>query len=140
MKAVRSRGFTPFLSRPNTLTSSFVRSSFREGLTQERGFSLASAGFSKTGLCRSRKLNRDFSGKSRAYGTSPDSLIMGIDLGTTNSCVAIIENGKPKVLENDSGHMTTPSIVAFTKSDGQHQMLVGEAARRQVNLRFQFGL
>jgi len=56
---------------------------------------------------------------------------MGIDLGTTNSCVAIIENGKPKVLENDSGHLTTPSIVAFTKEEGENQMLVGEAARRQ---------
>ena len=43
--------------------------------------------------------------------------IIGIDLGTTNSCVAIMEGGKPKVIENSEGARTTPSIVAYTEED-----------------------
>ncbi len=42
--------------------------------------------------------------------------ILGIDLGTTNSCMAIMENGEPVVLENSEGARTTPSVVAFTKT------------------------
>src|SRR3990167_8625000 len=55
--------------------------------------------------------------------------ILGIDLGTTNSCVAIIEGGQPKVLENKEGARTTPSIVAMTKSG---ERLVGAPAKRQA--------
>ncbi len=55
--------------------------------------------------------------------------IIGIDLGTTNSCVAILEGGEPKVLTNEEGARTTPSVVAFTK-DGEK--LVGQIAKRQA--------
>jgi len=57
------------------------------------------------------------------------SKILGIDLGTTNSCMAIMEGGEPVVLENSEGARTTPSIVAFTKSG---ERLVGQAAKRQA--------
>src|SRR5580765_6197782 len=54
--------------------------------------------------------------------------ILGIDLGTTNSCMAIMEGGEPVVLENSEGARTTPSVVAFTKSG---ERLVGQVAKRQ---------
>ena len=57
------------------------------------------------------------------------SKILGIDLGTTNSCMSVMEGGQPAVLENAEGGRTTPSVVAFSK-DGER--LVGQAAKRQA--------
>src|ERR671914_2393512 len=55
--------------------------------------------------------------------------LIGIDLGTTNSCVAIMEGGKPKVIENSEGSRTTPSVVAYTE---EGEILVGASAKRQA--------
>ena len=56
------------------------------------------------------------------------SKVIGIDLGTTNSCVSVIENGSPKVIENSEGARTTPSVVAYTSEE----ILVGASAKRQA--------
>src|SRR2546423_7270400 len=55
--------------------------------------------------------------------------ILGIDLGTTNSCIAVMEGGEPLVLENSEGRRITPSVVAFSKTG---ERLVGDAAKRQA--------
>jgi molecular chaperone DnaK len=55
--------------------------------------------------------------------------IIGIDLGTTNSCVSVLENGKPKIIQNTEGHNTTPSVIAYGKNE---DVLVGQVAKRQA--------
>src|SRR5919112_726471 len=62
-------------------------------------------------------------------GATEMAKVIGIDLGTTNSCVAILEGGDPNVLANSEGSRTTPSVVAFTDSG---ERLVGQIARRQA--------
>ena len=57
------------------------------------------------------------------------SKIIGIDLGTTNSCVAVMEGGEPTVIVNAEGNRTTPSVVAFSKNG---ERLVGQVAKRQA--------
>jgi len=71
------------------------------------------------------------SSHSRYLSTGADAGdVIGIDLGTTNSCVAIMEGRNPRVIENSEGARTTPSVVAFT--EGDNERLVGMAARRQA--------
>lgn len=57
------------------------------------------------------------------------SKIIGIDLGTTNSCISVVENGVPKIIENSEGFRTTPSIVSYQEKG---EILVGAAAKRQA--------
>src|ERR1700758_3079195 len=66
--------------------------------------------------------------EGRKQGEIQMGRIIGIDLGTTNSCVAVMEGNTPKVVENSEGGRTTPSVVAFTDSG---EVLVGQAAKRQ---------
>ena len=63
------------------------------------------------------------------YKNLPMGKVVGIDLGTTNSCVAVMEGGKPTVIANAEGFRTTPSVVAYTKNQDQ---LVGQIAKRQA--------
>ncbi|KAI8341268.1 hsp7-like protein [Chlamydoabsidia padenii] len=70
-----------------------------------------------------------FSTPLRNYSSGVNGPVIGIDLGTTNSCVSVMEGKTPRVIENAEGARTTPSVVAFTK-DGEQ--LVGQAAKRQA--------
>ncbi|GAA5816344.1 Hsp70 ATPase ssc1 [Mucor flavus] len=66
---------------------------------------------------------------SRTYSQAVNGPVIGIDLGTTNSCVSVMEGKNPRVIENAEGTRTTPSVVAFTK---EGELLVGQAAKRQA--------
>ncbi|HEY4011234.1 MAG TPA: molecular chaperone DnaK [Acidobacteriaceae bacterium] len=68
-------------------------------------------------------------GTQARYRSNNMAKIIGIDLGTTNSCVAVMEGGEPKVIPNEEGGRTTPSVVAFTKNG---ERLVGQVAKRQA--------
>jgi molecular chaperone DnaK len=83
------------------------------------------------GTCENSQ-DTDFVGRYESVGPEeekPMSKVIGIDLGTTNSCVAVMDGDKPKVIENSEGARTTPSVVAFTE-DGER--LIGQTARRQA--------
>jgi len=67
--------------------------------------------------------------ENNKYKDLPMGKVVGIDLGTTNSCVAVMEGGKPTVIANAEGFRTTPSVVAYTKNQDQ---LVGQIAKRQA--------
>ncbi|ELR17219.1 chaperone protein DnaK, putative [Acanthamoeba castellanii str. Neff] len=69
---------------------------------------------------------------ARLYSAKSGDHIIGIDLGTTNSCVAIMEGSTPRVIENSEGERTTPSVVAFVKDDHGTNRLVGATAKRQA--------
>src|SRR5581483_8026222 len=75
------------------------------------------------------KRSRRTSIKAAIYGGLIMNRIIGIDLGTTNSVVAVMEGGQPVVIPNQEGGRTTPSVVAFTKGG---ERLVGQIARRQA--------
>jgi Molecular chaperone len=66
------------------------------------------------------------------YENLPMGKVVGIDLGTTNSCVAVMEGGKPTVIANAEGFRTTPSVVAYTKNQDK---VVGQIAKRQAVIR-----
>ena len=68
--------------------------------------------------------------ENNKYKKLPMGKVVGIDLGTTNSCVAVMEGGKPTVIANAEGFRTTPSVVAYTKNQDQ---LVGQIAKRPVS-------
>src|SRR6266545_4103424 len=83
------------------------------------------------GLCLAalRRPRHNIRAKSEGGIGSSMGKIIGIDLGTTNSCVAVMEGGQPTVIANQEGNRTTPSVVAFTKSG---ERLVGQVAKRQA--------
>ncbi|KAG0271772.1 Stress-70 protein, mitochondrial [Linnemannia exigua] len=81
------------------------------------------ASLAKSATIRNPALQR------RAYSAAIQGPVIGIDLGTTNSCVSVMEGKAPRVIENAEGARTTPSVVAFTK---EGEMVVGQAAKRQA--------
>ncbi|KAJ1505060.1 70-kilodalton heat shock protein [Coelomomyces lativittatus] len=86
-------------------------------------------------FARNSKLSKSFPLRAsclnglRYASSKPTGPVIGIDLGTTNSCVSVVEGKEPRVIENAEGSRTTPSVVAFAK-DGE--LLVGHPAKRQA--------
>jgi len=97
-----------------------MMSGMRKSVMQANG--LVNAIKSKNGILQSNLLQR-------AYASTVQGQVIGIDLGTTNSCVSVMEGSTPKVIENSEGARTTPSVIAFT---GEGERLAGAPARRQA--------
>eukprot|EP00070_Physeter_catodon_P037101 XP_028343995.1 heat shock 70 kDa protein, mitochondrial-like [Physeter catodon] len=120
---------TPFLSTPHSLglcgsSSSFAALRYQKGVAANAWPARSTRGGFP--WSDARPISTSF---ARYSSSKPRGDVVGIDLGTTNSCVAVMEGSQPKVIENSEGMRTTPSIVAFT-SDGQR--LVGIVAKRQA--------
>ena len=97
------------------------------GVLQRRFNSSFTRNFNPSLSCSAGRINTD--GQTRCYSDKVKGHVIGIDLGTTNSCVAVMEGKTPKVLENSEGARTTPSVVAFTK---EGERLTGMPAKRQA--------
>jgi len=117
--ASHSEAYTQNFPRENINTLKMM-SGMRKSVMQANG--LVNAIKSKNGIVQSNLLQR-------AYASTVQGQVIGIDLGTTNSCVSVMEGSTPKVIENSEGARTTPSVIAFT---AEGERLAGAPARRQA--------
>merc|ERR1711912_231640 len=92
-------------------------------------------GYSRARMLQALRTGARYAGRGAAmarhvrYNSNIQGSVIGIDLGTTNSCVAVMDGKSPRVIENAEGARTTPSMVAFLEND---ERAVGQAAKRQA--------